>query len=203
MNSSNARAPSRASSVDPRRVEHDERVVAVERALFRIDRDERDARLTRFLARREHAVGVALVVVDDRLLLDGDRRGVRERRAAYVVAEPVVEERHRDVAVVDDRRLDAARELLHLGSVQVFEREVGRLAGRGVVLRDRRRQRARREVRVGLAEPERPPLRDGRRRPSRRGRSRGAGCRRSRSASRDSRARRPSVRASRSRAASA
>ena len=64
-------------------------------------------RLAGLLTGVEHAVGVAAVVVDDRLLLDGHRRHVRERGARAVGAVPVVEERQRGVAVVDDGRLDA------------------------------------------------------------------------------------------------
>jgi hypothetical protein len=144
--------------VDPRRVEDDEGVVREERPFLRVHRNERDPGWARLLTGVEHTVGVALVVVDDRLLLDGDRRHVRQRRAPHVVAEPVVEERHRDVAVVHDRRLDPARELLHRRAFQVFEAEVFGLAGRGVVLRDGGVQRAGREVGVRLAEPERSPL---------------------------------------------
>ena len=45
-----------------------------------IDGHERDAGRAGLLAGLEHAVGVAAVVVDDRLLLDGDGRGVGQRR---------------------------------------------------------------------------------------------------------------------------
>ena len=98
--------------VDPLGVEDEERVVGVERALLRVDRHERHPRRAGLLAGLEHAVGVAGVVVDDRLLLDGDGRHVAERVAPLVGPVQVVQERQRGVAVVDDGRLDAAGEVV-------------------------------------------------------------------------------------------
>ena len=145
--------------VDPLGVEHVEGVVGVERALLRVDRHERHVRLAGLLALLEDAVGVARVVVDDRLLLDGHRRHVLVRVAALVGAVPVVEERQRRVAVVHHGRLDLPRELVGARLGQVLHRESLGLAVGGVGLPDERRQPAGREVRVGLAELERTPLR--------------------------------------------
>ena len=78
----------------------------------------------------------------------------------------VVEERECGVSVVHDRRLDRLRERLHVGPSEILEGQVARLAGRGVVLRDREVESARREVRIGLAEAERAPLRMAERRPT-------------------------------------
>ena len=64
----------------------------------------------------------------------------------------------RDVAVVDDRVLDAPGEGVDLGPGQVLGGEVAGLAGGRVVLGDGGRQPAGREVGVGLAQAERPPL---------------------------------------------
>ena len=187
--------------VDPFGVEDDERVVRVQRPFLGIDRHQRHPRRAELLARGEHAVGIAEVVVDDALLLDGDGAGVGQRRAAGVGGEPVVEERHRDVAVVDDGGLDVGGELDGGRPGEILDRQVGGLAGRRVVLGDREVEPARREVRVRLADAERSPLGVARALPSPRGRWRAAAGRRSRSTPRASRAPRPSVRASRSPAA--
>ena len=145
--------------IDPRRVEHVERAVGVEGALRRVDRHERDLRDPWLLARAEHTVGVALVVVDDRLLLDGHGGRVRQRGTAAVGLEPVVQERHRDVAVVHDRRLDLLREVDDRRVREILGAQTGGLAGSGVGLGDERREARRREVGVGLAEAERAPFR--------------------------------------------
>ncbi|MBW3608888.1 MAG: histidine--tRNA ligase, partial [Actinobacteria bacterium] len=100
-------------------IEHELSLGGVERAVAVGVRRRRERQVgaaveggcRRNLAGVEDAVGVAAVVVDDRLLLDRHRRRVRERGAPLVVAVEVVEERHRDVAVVHDRRLDAGGEL--------------------------------------------------------------------------------------------
>src|SRR5437763_1758227 len=78
---------------------------------------------------------------------------------AGVVAIPVVEERERGVAVVNDRRLDGLGRGVDVRTVEVLDGQVSLLAGRRVVLGDRRVQGARGEVGVGLAELERAPLR--------------------------------------------
>ena len=143
----------------PRRVEDDQRVVGEQRALGRVDRHQRHLRWAGDFARIQHAVGIAAVVVEQRLLLDRDGRNVRERGAPGVGPVPVVEEGQRRVAVVHHGPLDVAGELLDVGPRQVLAREPLRLAGRGVVLGDGEVQPARREVRVGLAQPERTPLR--------------------------------------------
>ena len=145
--------------VDPRGLEDDERVVGEERSLLRIDRDQRITGRPGLLARREHAVGVAQVVVDHALLLDGDRTRVGERGAPHVGGEPVVEERHRDVAVVHDGGLDLGGEVDGRRPGEILGREIGRLAGRRVVLGDGEVEPARGVVGVGLAQPERAPLR--------------------------------------------
>ncbi len=72
--------------------------------------------------------------------------------------EPVVEERHRDVAVVHDRGLDLVDQLDRGRAGEVLGRQARRLAGGGVVLGDREVEAARRVVGVGLAEAERTPL---------------------------------------------
>ena len=143
---------------DPRRVEHVEGVVAEERALLGVDGHQRDARRARLLAGVELAVGVALVVVDDRLLLDGHGGRVLQRGALLVGPVPVVEVGERGVAVVGHGRLDTHVEGVHLGLGQVFEGEVALLARGRVVLGDQGREARGREVGVGLAQPERTPL---------------------------------------------
>src|SRR5207244_11915499 len=77
--------PTRRSSdlllrLHPRRVEDEQRAVGEEGALLRVDGDELGARRPGLLTGVEDAIGVALVVVDDRLLLDGDRRDRKSTR---------------------------------------------------------------------------------------------------------------------------
>ena len=143
----------------PRRVEDDDRVVGEERPFLGVDGHQGDPGLAGDLARIGDAVRVAGVVVDDRLLLDGDRRGVGQPGAPLVVLVEVVHERQGDVAVVDDRRLHGPGEGVDLGPGQVLGRQVTGLVGGRVVLGDGGREGAGREVGVGLAEPERAPLR--------------------------------------------
>ena len=123
-----------------------------------VDRHQRDAGRPGLLAGIEDTVGVAEVVVDHRLLLDGCGRGVGERRAPLVGGVPVVEEGQRGGPVVDDGRLDVLGELDGVGVGDVLLGQPFGLAGRGVALGDERGQAAGGEVGVGLAQPERSPL---------------------------------------------
>ncbi len=129
-----------------------------EGALLRVDRDQRHRRRRVVAEGLRVALGVALVVVPDRLLLDRHRRDVREALAAVVGALQVREERQRDVAVVHDRGLHPAHEVLHLGLLDPGDREVTREPGRREVRSDERMQPRGREVRVGLPELERAPF---------------------------------------------
>ncbi len=144
--------------VDPLGVEDEERVVAEQRPLAGVDRHQRYARGPSLLAGVEHAVGVAEVVVDHRLLLDGCGRGVGQGRAPLIGRVPVVEERQRRGPVVDNGRLDVLGELDRLGVGDVLLREALGLARGGVALGDERRQAAGGEVGVGLAQAELTPL---------------------------------------------
>ena len=142
----------------PRRVEDEEGVVGEDRALLRVDGHQLGPGWAGLLAGVELPVRVAGVVVDDRLLLDGERRGVLQGGALLVGPVPVVEVGQGRVAVVVDRGLDRGVEGVGLGLGQVLEGQVAGLAGGGVVLGDEGRQARGGEVGVGLAQAERPPF---------------------------------------------
>jgi hypothetical protein len=111
-NSTNAWPAAFCFGAHPRLVEDDGGVVGPHRAAGRVDRDELLARRHELLAGLHRvAVGVALVVVEERGLLDRHRRDVR--RAAGVARTLVerLEDRAGRVAVVDRAGLEGAGEL--------------------------------------------------------------------------------------------